>query len=47
MENKNDILKWLNRETSDEELVRLKETDDFKTLEKITLFGANKTPKLT
>tara|TARA_R110001592_G_scaffold102834_5_gene290024 strand:+ start:1228 stop:2142 length:915 start_codon:yes stop_codon:yes gene_type:complete len=40
MENKNDILKWLNRETSDEELVRLKKTDDFKTLEKIAHYSA-------
>ena len=35
MENENDILKWLNKETSDEELTRLKERNDFKTLEKI------------
>lgn len=47
MENKNDILKWLNRETSDEELVRLKETDDFKTLEKIAHYSAQiETPKV-
>ncbi|PQJ76796.1 FecR family protein [Polaribacter glomeratus] len=47
MEDKNDILKWLNRETSDEDLVRLKETDDFKTLEKIAHYSAQiKTPKV-
>ena len=47
MEDKNDILKWLNRETSDEDLVRLKETDDFKTLEKIAHYSAQiETPKI-
>ena len=47
MEDKNDILKWLNRETSDEDLVRLKETDDFKTLEKIAHYSAQiETPKV-
>jgi transmembrane sensor len=47
MEDKNDLLKWLNRETSDEDLVRLKETDDFKTLEKIAHYSAQiETPKV-
>jgi transmembrane sensor len=47
MEDKNGILKWLNRETSDEELFRLKETDDFKTLEKIAHYSAQiETPKV-
>jgi len=47
MEEKNDILKWLNRETSDEELTRLKETKDFKTLEKIAHYSAQiETPEV-
>ncbi|PQB03017.1 anti-sigma factor [Polaribacter filamentus] len=47
MEDKNDLLKWLNRETSDEDLVRLKETDNFKTLEKIAHYSAQiETPKV-
>jgi len=47
MEDKNDLLKWLNRETSDEDLVRLKETDGFKTLEKIAHYSAQiETPKI-
>ncbi|TXD49971.1 FecR family protein [Polaribacter sp. IC073] len=47
MENEKDILKWLNRDTSDEELARLKERDDFKTLEKITHYSAQlETPKV-
>ena len=47
MEDKNDLLKWLNRETSDEDLVRLKETDGFKTLEKIAHYSAQiETPKV-
>ncbi len=47
MEDKNDLLKWLNRETSDEDLVRLKETDGFKTLEKIVHYSAQiETPKI-
>ena len=47
MENEKDILKWLNRETSDEELTRLKETEDFTTLEKIAHYSAQiETPKV-
>ena len=44
MENKNDILKWLNRESSDEELLRLQETEDFKTLEKIAHYSSQIEP---
>ena len=40
MEDKNDILKWLNRETSDQEIMRLKEAEDFKTLEKIAHYSS-------
>ena len=47
MENKNDILKYLNREISNEELMRLKETEDFKTFEKIAHYSSNiNTPKV-
>ena len=47
MENENDILKWLNKETSDEELTRLKERNDFKTLEKIAHYSSQiETPKV-
>lgn len=47
MENENDILKWLNRDTSDEELARLKETKNFTTLEKIAHYSAQiETPKV-
>ena len=47
MEKENDILKWLNRETSDKELTSLKETKDFKTLEKIAHYSAQiETPKV-
>jgi len=47
MENTNDLLKWLNSENSDEELARLKETEDFKTLEKIAHYSAQiETPKV-
>lgn len=47
MENENDILKWLNKETSDEELTRLKERNDFKTLEKIAYYSSQiETPKV-
>lgn len=44
MEHKNDILKWLNRESSDEELLRLQETEDFKTLEKIAHYSSQIEP---
>ncbi|APZ45710.1 anti-sigma factor [Polaribacter reichenbachii] len=44
MENKNDILKWLNRESSEEELLRLQETEDFKTLEKIAHYSSQIEP---
>ncbi|AUC85761.1 anti-sigma factor [Polaribacter sp. ALD11] len=47
MEEKKDILKWLNREASDEEFTRLKEKDAFKTLEKIAHYSAQiETPKV-
>ncbi|PQJ68745.1 MULTISPECIES: FecR family protein [Polaribacter] len=47
MENENDILKWLNRDISDEELTRLKETKDFTTLEKIAHYSTQiETPKV-
>jgi transmembrane sensor len=47
MKNKNNLLKWLNRENSDEELARLKETEDFRTLEKIAHYSAQiETPKI-
>ena len=47
MEDKNNILKWLNRETSDEELARLQESKDFKTLEKIAHYASQiETPKV-
>lgn len=47
MENSNDLLKWLNSENSDEELARLKETEDFKTLEKIAHYSTQiETPKV-
>jgi transmembrane sensor len=47
MENKKDILKWLNRETSDEDLMRLKKTENLKTLEKIAHYAAHiETPKV-
>ncbi|WP_405563912.1 FecR family protein [Polaribacter sp. Asnod6-C07] len=44
MENNNDILKWLNKESSDEELLRLQETEDFKTLEKIAHYSSQIEP---
>jgi ferric-dicitrate binding protein FerR (iron transport regulator) len=40
MENKKDLLKWLNREHSDKELMRLKETKNFKTIEKIAHYSS-------
>ncbi|MGJ8743286.1 FecR family protein [Polaribacter sp.] len=47
MNKEKDILKWLNRETSDEEFMRLKETDNFKTLEKIAHYSSQiETPKV-
>lgn len=47
MENQKDILKWLNRETSAEELARVKEAEDFKTLEKIAHYATQiETPKV-
>lgn len=47
MEDQNNILKWLNRETSDEELARLQESKDFKTLEKIAHYASQiETPKV-
>lgn len=44
MENNNNILKWLNRESSDEELAQLKETEDFKTLDKIAHYATQIEP---
>ncbi|MCL7762013.1 FecR family protein [Polaribacter sp. Z014] len=47
MEKENDILKWLNREISDEELMRLKESKDFNTLDKIAHYSSQiETPKV-
>ena len=47
MEDKNNILKWLNRETSEEELAHLQESKDFKTLEKIAHYASQiETPKV-
>jgi transmembrane sensor len=47
MENNNNLLKWLNRETSDENLVPLKETKGFKTIEKIAHYSSQiETPKV-
>jgi transmembrane sensor len=47
MKNTNDILKWLNRDVSEEELLRLKKAEDFKTLEKIAFYSSQiKTPKV-
>lgn len=47
MENNKDILKWLNRDISDEELLRLKETEGFDTLEKIAHYTSQiETPKV-
>jgi transmembrane sensor len=40
MKDENNILKWLNRESSDEELARLKENKDFTTLEKIAHYSS-------
>jgi transmembrane sensor len=47
MENNNNLLKWLNRETSDENLAPLKETEGFKTIEKIAHYSSQiETPKV-
>jgi ferric-dicitrate binding protein FerR (iron transport regulator) len=47
MEDQNNILKWLNRETSEEELAHLQESKDFKTLEKIAHYASQiETPKV-
>ncbi|WKD85496.1 hypothetical protein KCTC32516_00837 [Polaribacter huanghezhanensis] len=47
MKNTNDTLKWLNRDVSEEELLRLKKAEDFKTLEKIAFYSSQiKTPKI-
>ncbi|APG65808.1 anti-sigma factor [Tenacibaculum todarodis] len=47
MKNENDILKWLNRENSDEDLMRLKNTKEFTTLEKIAHYSSQlDTPKV-
>lgn len=47
MEDKKDILKWLNREVSEDELMRLKEAEGFKTLEKIAHYSSQiETPKV-
>ena len=40
MKGENNILKWLNRESSDEELARLKESENFTTLEKIAHYSS-------
>jgi len=47
MENNNNLLKWFNREASDENLVSLKETEGFKTIEKIVHYSSQiETPKV-
>jgi len=47
MEKESDILKWLNRATSDEELMHLKESKDFNTVEKIAHYSSQiETPKV-
>lgn len=47
MENKNDLLKWLNRDISEEDFLRLKETEDFKSFEKIAHYAPQiATPKV-
>jgi ferric-dicitrate binding protein FerR (iron transport regulator) len=47
MEENNNLLKWLNRESSEEELLRLKENENFKTLEKIAYYSSQiATPKI-
>lgn len=47
MEDKKDILKWLNREASDKEFLHLKETKGFKTLEKIAYYSSQlEVPKI-
>ena len=47
MENKKDILKWLNKEASNEELAHLKKAEGFKTLEKIAHYAAQiETPNI-
>ena len=47
MEENNDFLKWINGESSDKELVRLKEKENFKTLEKIAHYSSQiATPKI-
>lgn len=47
MKEENDLLKWLDRENSKEALARLKETNDFKTLEKIAHYSSHiSTPKV-
>lgn len=47
MENNNNLLKWLNRETSDDNLAPLKETEGFKTIEKIAHYSSQiETPKV-
>jgi transmembrane sensor len=47
MENNKNLLKWLNRETSDENLAPLKETEGFKTIEKIAHYASQiETPQV-
>lgn len=47
MKNKENILKWLNRELSEEETLRLKKSDDYSTLEKIAHYSQQiDTPKV-
>jgi ferric-dicitrate binding protein FerR (iron transport regulator) len=47
MKDNNNLLKWLNRETSDENLAPLKETGGFKTIEKIAHYASQiETPKV-
>ena len=47
MKDNNNLLKWLNRETSDDNLAPLKETGGFKTIEKIAHYASQiETPKV-
>lgn len=47
MKDENNILKWLNRESSDDELARLKKSKEFTTLEKIAHYSSQiSTPKV-
>ena len=47
MKENKELLNWLNRESSEEELMRLKKDTNFKTLEKIAYYSSQiATPKI-